>query len=340
MTLKFLKNILMPILAGIALLGGCSDQGLGPKAPSYAAISYLGQQPLDTVPWEYAGTPGVRITTNHYHVYTTVSDPIYQRLMALTLEAAYDQAKKWVPGAVVAQRMECYVFAQRETWETYTKQYTGEYAATYLRITAGGYSHRGVFAGFGIGRELTLGMMAHEAWHQFSWLALKDRLPSAYEEALATQFEAITWTGTVPRFESLQNYRRWQQLQKAARANKLWELSRILPTHPGQVITNEAKSVDGYYAQIWALGLWLQEPAQLPALQNMLEDARIGKLTRHLRGSGISQLEIDAYSENWNAAAGMRYTSAYFQGDISTQEASFRNFTLRVAKDFPPQLQD
>jgi len=337
-TIKFLKNILLPILAGIALLGGCYDQGLGPKPPSYAAISYLAQQPLDTVPWEYAGTPGVRITTNHYHVYTTVSDPIYQRLMALTLEAAYDQAKKWVPGAVVAQRMECYVFAQRGTWETYTKQYTGEYAATYLRITAGGYSHRGVFAGFDIGRELTLGMMAHEAWHQFSWLALKDRLPSAYEEALATQFEAITWTGTNPRFESLQNYRRWQQLQKAARANKLWELSRILPTHPGQVITNEAKSVDGYYAQIWALGLWLQEPAQLPALQNMLEDARIGKLTRHLRGSGISQLEIDAYSENWNAAAGLRYTSAYFRGDIGTQEASYRNFTLRVAKDFPPQV--
>ena len=110
----------------------------------------------------------------YYHIYTTIQNPLYERLMARMLESFVCSFTQLNPETTVKGPMDCYVFADRDAWELYTKLKAGlELAPVYRRTAAGGYCQEGVFAGYDIGREQTLSVLSHEAWHQFSWFAFQ-----------------------------------------------------------------------------------------------------------------------------------------------------------------------
>jgi hypothetical protein len=280
--------------------------------------------------WSFDGTDGSQITTDHFRIRTTLDDPIFQHLLVRVVEAAFlhnRELAKFTPD----QPLDCYVFASRGQWETYTRAQAGSNAPIYLQISSGGYCQQGVFAGYDLGRRRTLSVVAHETWHQYSWFAFKSRLPSWLEEGLAAQNEAIVWDGDQPVFRPELNTNRQAAFRQALRAGTLWELPDLLATHAGRVIKMPQPRIDAYYAQLWSLVLFLrQSPVYNERLENLLADARAGRLTNVLAGTTVTQREIDNFTEHWNSVAGPLYLRRYLVGDLDALEREYlawmRNF--------------
>jgi len=286
-----------------------------------------------------------------------VQDPVYQHLLAKVLEATHERMTLLNPntqgsaaGGPVSgggRILDCYVFASRGQWESYTRARAGSNAPIYLQISAGGYCQEGVFAGYDIGREQTLSVVSHEAWHQYSWFAFKDRLPSWLEEGLATQNEAVEWQTSqaglnskaeiMPVFRPELNWRRFSSLQTAVRSDRMWKLQDLLSTHAGQVIKMPQQRIDAYYAQLWSLVLFLeQSPEYRPRLQALLADATSGKLTQALAGTNVTRRQIDNFTEHWNAVAGPVYTQKYFNSDLGELEKEYVAWMKEFARSWPP----
>jgi hypothetical protein len=316
----------------------------GSMDPHYAgdakALAELAKEPLPTAAWTFGGHPGVVVSTPHYRIYSTIDDPVYQRLLAKILEAAYARGTIANPQARVAGPLNCYVFASRNQWESYTRLRAGSNAPIYLQISAGGYCQEGVFAGYDIGsREQTLSVISHEAWHQYSWFAFKDRLPSWLEEGLATQNEAIEWQGTTPHFKPEQNWRRYMALKDAIREKRQWKIADLTATHAGRVIKMQQKYVDAYYAQLWSLVLFLKNsPKYQQGLQRLLADANDGKLTQCLAGTGVTKREIDNFTERWNTVAGPVYLKKYISADVNQLQAEYEAWCKEFTESWPPHI--
>jgi len=303
------------------------------------ALAELSKEPLASEPWTFAGHTGVVISTPHYRIYSTINDPLYQHLLAKLLEADYRRGTMANPQARVSGPLECYVFASRNQWETYTRLRAGSNAPIYLQISAGGYCQEGVFAGYDIGRDQTLSVISHEAWHQYSWFAFKDRLPSWLEEGLATQNEAIEWQGTTPQFKPEQNWRRFAALKDAIREKRLWKISDLTATHAGRVIKLPQKQVDAYYSQLWSLVLFLKNsPKYQQGLQRLLADANDGQLAACLNGTGVTKREIDNFTERWNTVAGPVYLKKYITADTAALQQEYENWIRELTGSWPPKI--
>jgi hypothetical protein len=274
-------------------------------------------------PWSFDGRDGSLIATDHFRIRTTIDDPLFQHLLVRVVEAAFlhnRELAKFTP----SQPLDCYVFASRGQWETYTRAQAGTNAPIYLQISSGGYCQQGVFAGYDLGRRRTLSVVAHETWHQYSWFAFKDRLPSWLEEGLAAQNEAIVWDEGHPVFRPELNANRLAALRQALRAGPLWQLPDLLSTHAGRVIKLPQPQIDAYYAQLWSLVLFFrQNPVYSERLENLLADARAGRLTSVLAGTAVTQREIDNFTEHWNTIAGPLYLRRYLAGDLDALQREY-----------------
>lgn len=302
------------------------------------AFEALAREPLPSSPWSFTEHPGSVVETAHYRIYTTIDDPLYEHLIARVLEAAHTRALALIPPSARphTEPLDCYVFANRSQWEHYTRDRAGSNAPIYLQISSGGYCQEGVFAGYDIGRDQTLSVIAHESWHQYSWFAFKDRLPAWLEEGLATQNEAIIWNSGDPEFHPELNARRFAALRQAVRDHSLFKLPDLLATHAGRVIKLPQASIDAYYAQLWSLVLFLeQSPDYAPRLRNLLADAATGKLTKALAGTTVTQREIDDFTEHWNAVAGSVYMERYINPDLGVLEAQYTGWVEKFVQGPP-----
>ncbi|MCL2647754.1 MAG: hypothetical protein FWD61_12210 [Phycisphaerales bacterium] len=335
-----LRKLAGVIVAG-GLLAGCQAMGGGETRVENdpQGVAALASEPLSTQAWQFGNHAGVMIATPHYRVYTTIGDPIYQRLLAKLLEANFARSTLLNPQSRVSGPLDCYVFATRGQWETYTRVHAGGNAAVYLQIAAGGYCQEGVFAGYDIGREPTLSVVAHEAWHQYAHFAFKDRLPAWLDEGLATQNEAIDWQGTLPVFRPELNYRRFLALKAAMRENRLWKLSDLASTHAGRVIKLSQRQVDAYYAQVWSFVRFLESsPRYRQGLQRLLADANDGRLVQSLKGMGVSRIEIERFSENWNTVAGPTYLRKYICDDVEMLQREYEAWAREFVSTWPPRV--
>jgi len=302
------------------------------------ALAQLTQEPINAVPWVYTQAPGLLITTDHFHIYTTIQDPLYQRLLIKTLEGAYARSLAKNPGGNRTPPLVCYIFASRAQWEHYTRERAGSNAPTYLLITAGGYCQDGIFAGFDIGRSRTLSVIAHESWHQYSWFSFKDRLPSWLEEGLATQNEGLDWDGATPIFKPQLNHERWMALKTARREQRIWKIEDLISTHAGLALAQGTHQVDAYYAQLWSFTLFLQHtPKYNAGLDRLLADATQGTLARTL-GNSVSRRDIDNFTERWNAVAGPAYMRRYISADLPQLQREYEAWLRNFALTWPPKL--
>ena len=298
-----------------------------------AELERLSHLPLEGQPWYFADHQGRMIKTEHYTIYTTVENNLYQHLLVRVLESTHQRMTAMVgrggaDDSELSQPMTCYVFGSRGQWETYTRARAGSNAPIYLQIASGGYSQEGVFAGYDIGQDPTLSVVAHEAWHQYSWYAFKDRLPAWLEEGMATQNEAFEWKGAELVFRPEKNYRRLESLRQAMRGGEsrgsMWHLPDLLSTHAGQVIRQPQTKIDAYYAELWSFVQFLeQSPMYGPKLRTLLANARAGMLVASLDGSGVTPREIENFSEHWNAVAGPVYLQKYIEPDLDALEREY-----------------
>lgn len=311
----------MPLAAAMLLiastLAGCS--GYSARQQAARALAHL-----------------TLLRTAHYAIFTTIHNAHQRAMLGQVLEADYARFKRLVPGAAPALPLHGYVFANRIQWALYTRRVHPVLAPIYLRIIAGGYTRKRVFALYRLTPSEMFSVAAHEAWHQFSYASLQDHLPAWLDEGLAAQNEAIAWHDGKPVFEPWLNYPRWHALQQAAAAHQLWPLKKVITTQAGYVVTRGPRRIATYYGQIWSLSLFLEHSRYRPRLLRLLEAARRGRLTPLLLQAGLTPQDIAAGTVRWNQRAGPIFIRAYLSRKISTLDAAYRAFVKRLVSTWPP----
>jgi len=265
------KSTLILTIVIVCLAGGRSDR-IDAGQASYrqqdicaGMIEYLHQQnppelKADEI-WDNPYGPGLKLTTAHYEIFTTLLDASVLRRSSEFIESAYTAYNHQLPEPVETKyKFIIYLFADRRQWEDFTNNFTGEQAEIFCRIKAGAYCHNGVCVAYDIGSERTFSVLAHEGWHQFSSRHFKFRLPSWLDEGVAMLFETQAAENGTFVFEPAQNTYRLNALKKTLSRNQMLPLSKLIATTPGDVLaTDQAEAVMGFYSQSYALIRFLRE---------------------------------------------------------------------------------
>jgi len=91
------------------------------------------------------GSPGCKLLSPHYVIYSTLEDRELLFRMGAVMEGAWGMFREVAPEVPGPGRpMECYLFETRSQWAAFTRQHTGDDAAVYLRphgdgLLVGGY---------------------------------------------------------------------------------------------------------------------------------------------------------------------------------------------------------
>ena len=234
----------------IALLTGCA--GAQPERRDFAARS--GE-------WRFGQKLGRQITTDHYVIYTTLTDETLLATFPELMERTFEYYRTLVPPrSEPAERMQIYLFATRPEWVYFTQKFTGPRAAVFLQIRNGGYSERGVTAIQYVAHQTTFPLMAHEGLHQYLYHFVNPQVPAWLNEGLAVLCEGQRWSGGgLKSFDPGYNPSRQNVLAEAVLRDELIPLPRLLETNAGRIVGDTSRRVGTYYAQVWALVLFLME---------------------------------------------------------------------------------
>ncbi len=299
----------------------------------------LAAAPLLVRAWPHGPRDGAIIQNDYYHVYTTIQNPLQRRLIIRVLDAAYARFLRLVPDARPPRPLVGYVFRNRRQWARFTRKTTGGMASLYLRIRAGGYERTGVFVLWRTTVPEALSVLAHEAWHQLSFTALKNHLPAWLDEGLATQNEAMQWRDGRPRFTPWRNQPRWLALRFAMANRRLLPLKELVVTQAGDVIVQSSTDIQTYYAEVWSLMLYLEHSRYRGDLLGLLEAARRGKLTAFLDHTGLTPRQIADESVRWNSLAGIILLRVFFSEHISRMQRRYLAFIRRLTRSWPPVME-
>jgi len=227
--------------------------------------------------WQFDSASGKRLVTDHYEIFTTVRDERFLELMPTVLESAYRRYVKLFPSARPTDaRMTSYVFLTRDHWLRFTRTFAPARLRVYSHIHAGGYQERGVAVLHYIGRHSTLSVLAHEGLHQFVETHLPERIPAWLNEGLACYCEALEFRNGRCIFTPQHNIHRLNYLREALTGDRLIPLAKLLSTDAGEAVVKPEVPVRTYYAQVWALIVFLRHGAggkYVPGFVRMLADA-------------------------------------------------------------------
>lgn len=338
----------------LAVLGGCRQAAIPePVAESQTDRLVRMLERLPTVekvePWalpEYITEKtdiNLTVSTRHYVIYTTLSDPLILRQTPVFMESAFYHYREVIGQSIESpEKLKVVFFQNREQWEDYTRQLTGKEARTYLKITAGAYYFKGECVAYNLSRRSNFSILAHEGWHQFSEALFKLRLPAWLDEGLATQFEAYSWQNGRVEFRPELNGSRLFALRQAIGRNSLFELQEILALDAGRVISlttydqqNAAVNpqVAAYYAQVYALVRYLRENnygERREHLQKMLQGAYKGEWPLEEAYIREGSRKLHNPSRLWNAVVGRRIFEQYIATEPAEVEDSYRAFCFKI----------
>ena len=243
-------------------------------------------------PWEPApALVGLRLQTDHYDIYTTARDGLMLDYVPIFLETAFANYQKVIaPPAPPDRRLPIYLFDNRQQWARFTGQLAPDRAPVYLHILQGGYMDAATDAIviWDLGRDRTLALLAHEGWHQYLAAFFPASVPAWLNEGMATQFEAFALRGPQPTFTPRDNLLRKNNLREALRVEGAWiGLDELLSMHAGHAVVRSGQVTRGYYAQLWALVLFLRTGAERPwrqGFEELLDDIAADRLATALHG--------------------------------------------------------
>ncbi len=247
-------------------VSACNEQTKRPPPPAKLStadglIEYLAPLPAvqKVEPWQNDYADGITITTAHYTIHTTLMDPLMLRQIPGFMESAYRAYQGQLPEPIDTQtRFQTYLFADRQQWEQFTRNFAGGRADVYLKIVKGAYYLKGSCVAYNIGRTRTFAALAHEGWHQFNSKHFVYRLPSWLDEGIATLFEANRYYKGRFEFLPARNGGRLGSLKITLLGDRMIPLSTLITLNPGQLVeSNDA--IKAYYAQSYALVRFLRE---------------------------------------------------------------------------------
>ena len=268
-------------VAAVATLGlalaGCQSGALTPQV----------QRGL----WTFRSSQGTTLTTPKYQIFTTCRDSALLDALPRILEGAAKAYAQLVPAnPPLDRRMQTYLFANRAQWEAFTRDFAGARAPTYLMIRSGGYEEDGVAVAYYTRRADTLSVVTHEGFHQYLSATQRRHVPAWLNEGLACYFESFEMDGDGwPVFKPRDNRLRLPHLRDAVQAGRLYPLPELLSIDAGHAVSSGEERTRTYYAQLWALTLFLLEPDRVnpdaAGFRRML--AELGTEQMRLRGQGV-----------------------------------------------------
>lgn len=336
--LKRLALILIAILAGLA---GCSRfgknqpdgggyaQALGTSGGMAAYLQDQGLADLESVEtWQGKYGDGLKMTTLHYEIFTTLFEPLMLRQLPRFMESAYRGYNDQLPEPIeTTNRFAVYLFADREQWEDFTRGFTGERAELFCKIQAGAYCHNDTCVTYNIGRSRTFSALGHEGWHQFNGRHFEYRLPSWLDEGVAMLFEQYRVDGEQFYFEPGENEYRLDALAAALKRKRIIRLKDLLATNPGEVLaTDEEETVMAFYSQSYALVRFLREGAhgqRLSAYRRLLRDGLRGDWPLDNVSRKIARDRNEPRTVLWNRIVGTGLFEKYIDEDIETVEKQY-----------------
>jgi hypothetical protein len=244
---------------------------------------------LDVRPWQFGSATGNELLTDHFRIRTTVQDERFLRLLPTFAETAYARYGEVCPGRKEAEprRMDVYVFGLRREWERFTRRFTPARAGTYMRIRSGGYMERGTAVLYLTLPYDTFAVLAHEAMHIYVARHFGRTAPPWLNEGLACYMEGHSWHDDRPVFTPGRNLFRHNHLRAAVHGGRLIPLPELLGTHAGREVRGTSARVMTYYAEVWALMLFLRDGADgryAGKLDTLLAELGSDKMTQALRG--------------------------------------------------------
>lgn len=274
-------------------------------------------------PWPLKTARGTKLDTQHFTIFTTVTDPTFHEAAVQLAEAQYERFSELI-GMEPKQKMIVYIFSSPRQWAAFTQhRFSPELAGAYLRIRNGGYTSNDIAALYMMGRYATLTVMAHELWHLYLNLAaVSEPVPAWINEGLASYFEAHEWDGKTPVFTPTKNLFRREQLSLALAQNRLFTLKELLNTNAGVVCRGSQERVLIYYAQLWGMIVYLQDPASPYHKDFKQLLGELGTRTMTMKTRGYQTTVPDSE----NVGFGEAFFRMYISEDLENFERDCRTY--------------
>ncbi len=282
--------------------------------------------------WSFASAEGVKLTSDHYILYTTCASKPFVDALPGFLETCWHAYADLLPcDGAPERRLEAYLFKTRPQWEFFTERFSPDRADIYKRIRSGGYSERGITVSHYSTRRGTLSILAHEGLHQFLEATRGRNIPAWLNEGIACYFEAFDLdlrTGR-PIFKPETNYMRTRSLRDALAHGGLIPLRDLLATHAGVEIQKHSRHVRSYYAQEWSLVLFLMRPSgdnpYRDGFLSLLRDLGTDTMDRRARGF----LAADTDGEMSYGEAVFR---AYVTDELDRFEEEYKTYLYKLLR--------
>jgi len=304
----------LALLASLAvfpvLLTGCAATRDLPPPAAY-----------QSEPWKFGRHSGSKLITTHYEIYTTLTDPQQIEMIPDLVERAYEFYQQLVPPIhEPSERMTVYLLATRNQWATATAHLTGARAEIFLRVRNGGFSDGGVSVIQYVEPSVTGPLLAHEGFHQYLHCCVGPAVPAWLNEGLAVVCEGQRWTATRLReFDPYFNLTRQSRLAEAVNRDRLFPLEELLRTHAGNVVQGTSTQVGTYYAQLWALMLFLKEGENgkyAAGFERLRRDLATPAAAQRLRAEQI-------WAEDGQITPGEALFRSYICDDLPTFEREY-----------------
>jgi hypothetical protein len=338
-----LKICVICVIGGSFLLAGCESA----DAPNMAApaintpdgmINYLKSQNLPALksvePWENKFGPGLKLTTAHYEIYTTLLEPLMLSQVPGFMESAYRGYQSQLPEPFETNtKFTTYLFADRRQWETFTINFTGPMSPVYLKIKAGAYYLNDACVAYNIGRERTFATLGHEGWHHFNSKHFKYRLPSWLDEGVAMQFEISKYNRGFFTFQPELNGYRLASLKQTLMKNQMIPLRDLIGTNPGQVVIASDEATAAFYSQSYALVRFLREDdygKRLLKYQKMLLDGLKGDWPLDATDKHVAENRNIPITAGWNQMVGTLLFGNYIGDDFEKIEKQYVAFCRKI----------
>lgn len=284
-----MRRALCWVAAGGAAVGAACQNSPRAEYGSPAVLSAAEQTPMESAAWTFQGNRGVAYTTAHYRLLTTVQRELVRDRLAGFAEASLARFRAEFPELPEPRAgLEIFVLSSRPEWERFVAEVFGaDGVGRYRAIERGGFTEGGRSVLWDIGVQDTLAIVAHEGWHQFAQVVLREPLPTWIDEGIAAWSEGFRWDPAMPYrpvFLPWANVERFDQLRRAGARDGFMPLTQLLTERPQELMRVSSESTLTYYAQCWALAHFLlSEPELRAGLGRLLEDAAAGRVGATVR---------------------------------------------------------
>ncbi len=337
----------------IVCLAGCFE---GDKSGTYSKldkpagiVEYLQTQNLQELEsvevWENEYGPGLKLTTAHYEIFTTLLEPLMLRAIPGFVESAYHGYNSQLAEPIeTTTKFTIYLFANRQQWENFTRSFAGDKTELFLKIKAGAYYLNGACVTYNIGIERTFTALGHEGWHQFNSRLFEFRLPSWLDEGVAMLFEAHKSEQGTFSFEPAENAYRLNALKDTLIKNKMIPLRELIALDPGEVLaTDESEAVMAFYSQSYAMVRFFREAGYEKRLNNyrrLLLDGLRGDWPLDATTRRIAIDRNLPRAVRWNRTVGQLLFEQYIGNDFNQIEKEYLAFCRQIVYQSRLKTQD